>query len=120
MVAVLREEVDRRDNLAALFELGTVLTRLGRFEEGLEVDHRLVSIQPEEPILRYNLACSLALVGRKDESLDELSRAIDLGYDDLAHMMRDRDLETIRGSERFVDLARRIREDAKHRTTEPD
>lgn len=115
LVAVLREETDRRDNLAAMFELGAVLTRLGRHQEGLEIDRRLVSLEPEEPILRYNLACSLALVGQPEESLDELSRAVDLGYDDLKHMVADRDLETLRGLERYDELVRRIKEGAKDR-----
>jgi hypothetical protein len=43
----------------------------------------------------YNLACSLARAGRADEAIDSLSRAILLGYDDLAHMESDPDLESL-------------------------
>jgi tetratricopeptide (TPR) repeat protein len=108
LLAALRCEVDRRDNLGALFELGAVLTRLRRYKEGLEIDRRLVALEPSEPILRYNLACSFALLGDADRSLDELSRAIDLGYKDAEHMVRDRDLRSLHRDARFEGLVKRI------------
>lgn len=110
MANSLRYEVDRRDNVPAMFELGTVLTRLRRFQEGLEIDRRLVRLQPDQPVLRYNLACSLALVEMNDEAVSELTKAIDLGYDDVDHMLKDRDLEILRRDERFADLVRRLRD----------
>ena len=51
---------------------------------------------------------SLALCSRPDESLEELGRAIDLGYDDLGHMVHDRDLRSLRSDPRFHALARRL------------
>lgn len=110
MAVTLRRETDLRDNLAALFELGAVLTRLRRFEEGLEIDRRLVMLEPLEPILRYNLACSLALLAKNGEALDELERAVELGYNDADHMVRDRDLRSVRAHTRFEKLVQRVRE----------
>ncbi|MFN0205897.1 MAG: TPR end-of-group domain-containing protein [Planctomycetota bacterium] len=110
MANSLRYEVDRRDNIPAMFELGTVLTRLGRYREGLEIDRRLVRLQPGQPVLRYNLACSLALVEMNDEAVEELTKAIELGYDDVEHMLKDRDLESLRHDERFEELVRRLRD----------
>lgn len=109
MADVFRYESERRENLPALFELGAVLTRLGLYEEGLGVDRRLVRMQPTQPVLRYNLACSLALLGRLDESIAELSTAIDLGYDDVEHMVKDKDLKSLHGDSRFEQLAGRLR-----------
>jgi tetratricopeptide (TPR) repeat protein len=109
MANALRHEVERRDNIPAMFELGTVLTRLQRFEEGLEIDRRLVRIQPEQPVLRYNLACSLALLDCADEAIEELAKAIDLGYDDAEHMLQDSDLASLRRDSRFQELVDRIR-----------
>ena len=92
------------ENLEVLAELGHVYTRLGRYEEGLEVDMRLVAHAPEDPLHRYNLACSLALLGRTDSALDALEHAVDLGYDDLKFLAADEDLSSLREHPRFVAL----------------
>jgi Flp pilus assembly protein TadD len=88
----------------ALVEYATVLTRLGRLEEGLEADRKLVALAPEDPTVHYNLACSLALVGQDSAALDELERAVALGYRDAEHLLVDEDLAVLRGSPRFVRL----------------
>jgi tetratricopeptide (TPR) repeat protein len=112
LLKTLRSESERRENVPALVELGAVLTRLGRYDEGLQVDQRLVRLEPLEPIVHYNLACSLALLGRADDAIEELGRAIDLGYEDAEHMLKDRDLRSLRRDPRFEELARRLRESA--------
>ncbi len=58
------------ENLEALSELAHVLTRLGRYAEGLEADERLARAMPENALVQYNLACSLCLSGRHLEALD--------------------------------------------------
>lgn len=96
-------------NVEALAELGHALTRLGRFEEGLEVDRRLVELAPDNSTVHYNLACSLALLNRPHEALDALERASELGYDDAEHLVADDDLVNLRGEPRFEELVRRLR-----------
>jgi Flp pilus assembly protein TadD len=92
------------DRFDALVEYATVLTRLGRLEEGLEADRRLVALAPDDPTVHYNLACSLALVGQDSAALDELERAVTLGYRDAEHLLVDEDLAVLRGSPRFARL----------------
>lgn len=104
-----RVEIDRRPgHLEVLAELGHVLTRLGRFEEGLDVDREFVRRCPEDSTAHYNLACSLALVERPGEALDELERSVDLGYDDAAHLVADEDLASLRSEPRFRALVERL------------
>jgi len=98
--------IRRPEDVHALSELGHVLTRLGRFEEGLGIDRRLGRLLPEDPTVHYNLACSLALLGREEEALDALEQSIDLGYRDVEHMLEDPDLLRLRPLARFRDLAR--------------
>jgi hypothetical protein len=47
----------------ALEMLGHALTRRGRHAEALEVDRRLVAMEPENAYVRYNYACSLSNLG---------------------------------------------------------
>ncbi len=102
LAEVLGLEVrDRPANAAALVTLGMVLTQLGRYPEGLEVDRRLVELAPGDATARYNLACSLCLTGDRDGALDQLEEALRLGYDDAGHMAADPDLALLRGEPRF-------------------
>jgi Flp pilus assembly protein TadD len=102
----------RPDNVEALAELGHVYTRLGRLEEGLEVDRLLVSLVPDNPTVHYNLACSLALAGRPKDALDSLETAVGLGYSDAGFLLEDSDLTSLRAEPRFTDLVRKIGETA--------
>lgn len=91
-----------------LAELAGTLTRLGRFQEGLEADRRLVEMAPANPTVHYNLACSLALVGEAPAALEALEHAVELGYDDADHLLRDEDLSSLHASERFRTLVARL------------
>jgi predicted Zn-dependent protease len=96
------------DNVDALAELGQVYTHQRRYQEGLSVDRQLVRLVPTNPTVHYNLACSLALVGRPAEALDALERAMEQGYDDARHMLEDDDLTSLHAEARFHELAARI------------
>ncbi len=114
LVAVLRlETASRPDNLEALSDLGHALGRLGRYAEGLEVDEQLVRHAPADCVARYNLACTLALLGRPDQALAELEQAAELGYTDGPAMEADEDLASLRELPRFRALLRRLG-DASH------
>lgn len=109
LIEFLRRDTQRHPkNALALAELAHRLTSNGRIEEGLDVDRRLVRLQPDEPIVHYNLGCSLALLGRTDEALDALERSIELGFANPGHLESDEDLASLRDEVRFRDLVRRL------------
>ena len=81
---------------------------MGRLEDGLATDQRLVELLPQDPRIRYNLACSLALTGSPEAALDTLGDAIDLGFGDLALMRKDRDLDTLRQNPRYEEFERAL------------
>jgi tetratricopeptide (TPR) repeat protein len=89
---LLARKTDSVDVLRVLAEL---VSKKGNLERAVLLDARLVELQPDDFLARYNLACSLARAGRADDAIDSLSRAILLGYDDLAHMESDPDLESL-------------------------
>lgn len=73
----------------------------GDFEAALPLFEEMARRQPESFVPEYNIASSLARLGRTDEALDALDRALGLGFDELAHLRNDPDLESIRGTDRF-------------------
>ncbi|MEQ9825814.1 MAG: hypothetical protein ABQ298_15620 [Puniceicoccaceae bacterium] len=104
------ESLDRRNsNDARVMELlAQLYTRVGRIEEGLSMDLRLSKARPSDPMVHYNLACSLALVGQPDDALDMLKQSIQLGYSDFEWMLKDEDLARVRKLPKFGKLLREI------------
>ena len=96
------------DYVEVLRILGNAYTRRGHHEKGLSVDRRLTMLCPEDEIAHYNLACSFALLGRRDEAFESLGRAIELGYRDLPAMLKDEDLKSLRTDPRFVRILRSL------------
>ena len=94
----------KADSVEVLRILAELVSRKGLVQRAVELDRRLVDLLPNDFLARYNLACSLARAGRSDEAIDSLSRAILLGYDDLAHMEADPDLESLRNHPDFQAL----------------
>jgi tetratricopeptide (TPR) repeat protein len=84
-----------------LIALGEIYTRKGFYEKGLVVDRKLSELRPENPIVHYNLACSLSLVGDLTSSFKALKRAVSLGYSDFQYLAQDPDLSNLRRDERF-------------------
>jgi len=96
------------ENAEILGLLGNLYTQAGMHEKGLAIDRKLVRMRPEDPVVHYNLACSLSLLKQPAEALDELEKAIDLGYNDYIHLRSDGDLDNVRGEARFKALVRRL------------
>lgn len=99
---------DDPNDLVALRWLGHAYTRLGRIQEGLEVDLRLVELIPNEPVAWYNLGCSFAMLGQKGEALEALERAAVMGFADPDAYRADPDLESLRKDRRFLALLERL------------
>lgn len=88
--------------------LGGLYTKQGRIADGLKMDRKLVRLRPENATAHYNLACSLALIRRKEQALQALERAIALGYDDVDWMQHDPDLKGLRDHPDFQKLVARL------------
>ena len=95
---------DDPDFVPALIPLADDYTRVGRYEEGLDMDERLSRLKPGDPLVHYNLACSYALTGRKEKALAALNKAVSLGYDDLDWMKKDEDLEELRSTAGYAEI----------------
>ena len=71
-------------------------SRRGKFEEGLKADQQLARIQPDDPGILYNLACSHSLAKNIEEGVAVLSRAVAKGFNDFKWLLKDPDLLNVR------------------------
>ena len=96
-----------------LMYLGNSYTATGMYEKGLKTDLKLARLRPKDPLVHYNLACSFALLRRLNESLESLEKSIDLGYDDLMHLVNDSDLDSLRDDEVYKALINKLKKSSK-------
>lgn len=85
----------------ALTALGDLYTKAGRYEDGLKVDQKLALLQPDDPLVFYNLACSYSLLRQIGNAFDAIKKAIDAGYDNLGYLEKDTDLDNLRHDGKF-------------------
>jgi Flp pilus assembly protein TadD len=105
------EGLVRRDPayVDALQLLGDHYTQRGRFVEGLNVDERLACLEPQNPVVFYNLACSYSLTDQFDRARESLEKAIQLGYKDFVWLTKDPDLKKFRLQPAYRDILKKIR-----------
>lgn len=106
MEGLVRRDPDYVD---ALQLLGDHYTQRGRFNEGLNVDERLARLEPRNPVVFYNLACSYSLTDQFDRAAESLEKAIHLGYKDFAWLTRDPDLKKFRSLPAYREILKKIR-----------
>ena len=98
------------DYVDALQLLGDHYTQRGLFTEGLHVDERLARLEPANPLVFYNLACSYSLTEEFDHAIQSLNQAIQLGYRDFKWLAKDPDLKKLRAHPSFLELKEKIRQ----------
>jgi tetratricopeptide (TPR) repeat protein len=103
---VLKKKPDYTEVLQAL---GNAYTTRGLYQKGLEVDMKFIALRPRDPIGHYNLACSYSCLKDIEAALKALTRAVELGSNDLFHMAKDPDLANLRKDKRFLHLIVELR-----------
>jgi len=82
--------------------LGAVANAIiGDKERAVEFAKRAMQVDPDDPMLLYNVACTYAQLGMKDDSLGALEHAVEKGWGDKNWIEHDSDLDSIRGEPRF-------------------
>jgi len=106
------EGVVKRDPryVEALQLLGDNYTKRGRYSEGLNVDERLAELEPENPLVFYNLACSYSLTDQCDRAADAIERALSLGYRDFNWLVKDPELKKLRAHPRYKAIREKVRD----------
>jgi len=100
---------ERPNFISVLILLGDAYTKKGFYREGLAVDKKLAKLKPDDPIVHYNLACSLSLVGETKEALKVLKKAVLFGYNDFSYISKDSDLKNLRESSAFKNFFAKLK-----------
>ena len=95
--------------IEALIALGDVYTKRGLYQKGLEIDLRLATLRPEDSVVLYNLACSYCLLNDVSAALRALHQAVELGYDDFAHLESDTDLLNLLKDDDFQEYIQKLK-----------
>jgi tetratricopeptide (TPR) repeat protein len=106
MEGLVRRDPDYVD---ALQLLGEHYTQRGRYADGLKVDEHLSRLEPRDPLVFYNLACSYSLTGQFDRAVSALQKALQLGYRDFKWLAKDPDLRELRQQPIYRDIQNKIR-----------
>jgi len=101
MEGLIRRDPDYVD---ALQLLGDHCTQHGHYTEGLKVDEHLAQLEPRNPLVFYNLACSCSLTGQFDRAALALEKALQLGYRDFRWLAKDPDLHKLRQQPIYRDI----------------
>lgn len=108
-VALVAKRIDLNpDDARALYMGANGLIALGQREKGLDWARRARRIDPDDPMVLYNLGCIHALAGDHEEAIDCLERAAAGGLLQKGWYEHDGDLDPLRGHPRFKALLERM------------
>ncbi len=96
------------DDARALYMGAIALSALGERARSLEWTTRARDMEPDDPGVLYNVACSYALLDQTEMALDCLEKAVNLGFAFKEWIKNDSDLNSLRSHPRFQELLRKL------------
>ena len=110
-VRLIEQRLDLNPDDARAWNLGaTTLAKLGNEPRAVEFATRSLAIDPEDPMVLYNIACVYSLIGKPQDALAHLESAIQHGFGDRLSMANDPDLDLVRRTPWFGAIAHAITE----------
>jgi TolB-like protein len=104
-LALVEERLEHApDDVRARYLGANALVALGQREKGLAWARIARSMDPNDPMLLYNLGCIHALAGDPEDAVDCLRLAIAGGLSQKDWLIHDSDLDSIRSHPRFQAL----------------
>ena len=95
---------DDDSNNQAWFYLSYVTHANGELDEAIKL-HKKIAKNPQfKPIALYNLGCAYSLQGKKDKAFEALEEARKAGFNNIAQVAGDSDLDNLRSDPRFEEM----------------
>ena len=96
-IKLIEQRINLNPDDARAYNLGaTTLMKLGNTPRALEFAAMSLSIEPDDPLILYNVACMYALMDKREDALAHLERAVQNGFGHRESMANDPDLDSIR------------------------
>jgi TolB-like protein/Flp pilus assembly protein TadD len=123
MAPVLREAFDRierrlalnPDESRAIYLGADVLIRMGEKEKAMKWVKRLAATDRDEPAVLYGIACLYYLIGKPQEAVYYLSKAVDAGFAHRQYLEKDGDFDPVRNHPRYIELIKDLEKREKGR-----
>jgi serine/threonine protein kinase/Tfp pilus assembly protein PilF len=105
-VKLIEQRLDLNPDDVRAYNLGaTTLAKLGNIPRALEFAMKSLAIEPEDPLVLYNVACLHALIDKREEALGYLEKAVMNGFGHKESIASDPDLDSIRRTPWFQAIA---------------
>jgi non-specific serine/threonine protein kinase len=102
---VLQEQLRHfPDDVRARILLAADLAIFGDKKEAAMQARIAIAMQPKNPNILYNAACTYGLLDMRDEALDAFRRSVDAGYLNLDWCLKDPDLKILHDDAEFLKL----------------
>jgi non-specific serine/threonine protein kinase len=96
------------EDARALYFAGSVLAQSNQPDRSEQLTRRALEIDPDDPAVLYNVACNYASLGKVENAIDCLERALVLGEWYKGWAEHDSDLDPLRSNARFQALLKAI------------
>ncbi len=96
-------KLNRKDARAIYLACGAMV-QLGMYDQAMQWADKALAINPDDPMINYNVACCFAQAGEKERALDCLDKARNSGMVSVGWVKNDADLVSLHGEERFQKL----------------
>jgi len=108
-IGVVEDNLRWNPDDARAYHLGAgTLVVLGDAERAKRWLHRAIEIDPEDPVVLYNVACNLATLGELESAIEYLDSAVQHGTVSAAWMRNDEDLANLRSDPRYTELLEQL------------
>jgi tetratricopeptide (TPR) repeat protein len=94
------------ENISTWLALGWCYKRTGKLDRAIESLEEALSVEPNDALVHYNLACYWALAKNKRQALNYLARAFNLEEDYRSLVADESDFDPIRNDPAFQALVR--------------
>jgi serine/threonine protein kinase len=97
------------DDVRPLYMGANALLMLGEIDKSLEWSNLALSMEPDEPLVLYNVACICSRAGKLEEAMEHLEGAFRAGLRHKGWLEHDDDLDPLREHPRFQELISQLK-----------
>ncbi len=109
-IEFLKKSVARYPIARTYFDLGNALSGKNLNSEAIQAYQAVAFLEPDQrATAEYNIACAYARDGKKDDALLHLDLALRAGYANWKGMEKDRDLDALRATPRYLELLKKYK-----------